>query len=66
MTEFLIDCGTCIMRGTETCDDCVVTAVLDREDGALIFNAAEERAVRTLARAGLLPLVRFKKASGDP
>ena len=47
------------MAGTTACDDCVVTFVVDREPGeALVIDAAEERAVRLLARAGLVPRLR--------
>jgi hypothetical protein len=55
----LIDCFECVMRATDACDDCVVTFVMDREPGeALVIDADEERAVRMLARAGLVPRLR--------
>jgi hypothetical protein len=54
-----IDCDRCVMQHTTACDDCVVTFVVDREPGeALVIDAAEERAVRLLARAGLVPRLR--------
>jgi glyoxylase-like metal-dependent hydrolase (beta-lactamase superfamily II) len=54
-----IDCHECVMRATAACDDCVVSFVVDREPGeALIIDAAEERAVRMLAEAGLVPRLR--------
>jgi hypothetical protein len=54
-----IDCDECVMRATPACDDCVVTHVIDREPGeALVIDVAEERAVRMLARAGLVPRLR--------
>ena len=38
---------------------CVVTFVVEREPGsALVIDVAEERAVRMLARAGLVPELR--------
>jgi len=41
-----IDCGECVMAGTDTCDDCVVTFILRREPGeALVIDAEEERAL---------------------
>jgi hypothetical protein len=60
MTEPLtIDCDTCTMRATPTCDDCVVTFICNREpDEAVIIDAAEERAVRLLIRSGLVPTLR--------
>lgn len=60
---FVIDCGTCAMRDTGACADCVVGAILDRPEGAVVFDAAEERAIRTMATAGLLPLVRYTPES---
>ena len=49
------------MAETETCDDCVVSFVMGREPGdAVIIDVAEERAVRMLARAGLVPELRHR------
>ena len=54
-----IDCDQCVMRNTGACDDCVVSFVVDREPGeALVIDVEEERAVRMLARAGLVPRLR--------
>jgi len=54
-----IDCSECVMRATEHCDDCVVSFVVGREPGeALVIDADEERAVRMLAKAGLVPRLR--------
>jgi len=54
-----IDCYECVMRATAACDDCVVTHVMSREPGeALVIDVEEERAVRMLARAGLVPRLR--------
>jgi hypothetical protein len=58
-TARTIDCDECVMQGTSTCDDCVVSFVVGREPGtALVIDAAEVRAVRLLAGAGLLPELR--------
>jgi hypothetical protein len=58
-----IDCDVCTMRGTDTCDDCVVTFVVGRRPGeALVIDVEEERAVRLLARAGLVPGLRHRAA----
>lgn len=58
-----IDCGTCRMRDTEACDDCLVTAVLSRPPGPFLLDDDEQRAVAQLQRAGLLPVVRYRPAS---
>ena len=58
-----IDCADCCMRNTNVCDDCVVTFVMSREPGeALVIEAAEARAVRMLASAGLVPELRHTAA----
>ncbi|MFN8027635.1 MAG: hypothetical protein U0W40_15130 [Acidimicrobiia bacterium] len=58
-TSMTIDCGECVMRATQACDDCVVSFVMEREPGtALVIDVAEERAVRMFARAGLVPELR--------
>ncbi len=57
---------------TVTCDcpeeghfgDCLVSFILDRPEGAVVFNAAEERAIRALGRAGLLPEARWRRLTG--
>lgn len=63
MTSSLsISCDDCTARHTEACADCVVTFICDREPGdALIIDADEERAVRLLARAGLVPALRHQR-----
>lgn len=42
----------------------MVSFILDRSDGAIVFDAAEERALRSLRDAGLLPEVRLERATG--
>ena len=60
-----IDCAECVMRDTSACDDCVVTFIVGRRPGeALIIDVEEERAVRTLAGAGLVPRLRHRAAGG--
>jgi len=55
----IIDCDECVMQHTEACDGCVVSFVTSREPGdALVIDVAEERAMRALQRAGLLPDLR--------
>ena len=56
----VIDCSSCPNRGdADACDDCLVGFILDRPEGAIVFDAAEERALRALRDGGLLPHVRF-------
>ncbi len=59
-----VDCNECSMQGTDACNDCVVSFILDRRDGAIVFDAAEERAIRAMTTAGLLPLLRWDKKTG--
>ena len=67
MTEpgFMIDCSGCPNRaGDEACEDCLVGYILERPEGAIVFDAAEERALRALRDGGLLPDVRFSQKTG--
>lgn len=55
-----ISCDDCILQGTAACDDCLVSFVLGRDpDDAVVIDAEEARAVRLLAKAGLVPRLRF-------
>jgi hypothetical protein len=54
-----IDCQECAHQGTEQCRDCVVSFILDREDGAVVVDAEEARALRSLGEAGLVPLLQL-------
>jgi hypothetical protein len=60
----IVDCNDCSMQGTDACDDCVVSFILDRRDGAVVFDAAEERTIRAMTKAGLLPLLRWEQKTG--
>ncbi len=54
------------MQASDACDDCVVSFVVNREPGdAIVIDVAEERAVRMLARAGLLPELRHLPRTGS-
>ncbi len=54
-----IDCAECTYQHTPTCDDCVVTFLVDREPtDAVVVDADEARAVRLLERAGMVPALR--------
>jgi hypothetical protein len=60
-----ISCDDCTMQATVACEDCVVTYICRRDpDDALIIDAAEERAVRLLGRAGLVPRLRHQLRTG--
>jgi hypothetical protein len=61
-----IDCDECAKQGTDQCRDCVVSFVLQQEDGPLVVDAEEARALRALGEAGLVPLLRLtpKKRAG--
>ena len=61
----LIDCGDCVMKETSACEDCIVTYLLDRPEGAVIFDVAEERALRVLQDQGLAPANRFEPRTGS-
>lgn len=54
-----IDCDECVMQGTEVCDDCVVTFLVRRQPAqAVVLDLDEQRALRRLAGAGLVPVLR--------
>jgi hypothetical protein len=56
-----IDCATCVMRDTPTCDDCVVTFLCEREPAeAVLLDLSELQALRRLAQAGLAPGLRHR------
>ena len=58
-----ISCSDCVMQHTSQCDDCVVTFICDREpDDAIVIDADEERAVRLLIGAGLVPKLRHRRS----
>lgn len=61
----MIDCSGCPDRiGDAECDDCLVSFILDRAGDAVVFDVAEERALRALSAGGLLPAARFKRRTG--
>jgi hypothetical protein len=64
-TPITISCDTCVMQHTDACDDCVVTFLFRHDqalDQAVVFDLAEQRAVRLLAAAGLVPTLRHREA----
>jgi hypothetical protein len=60
-----IDCDACAHQGTSQCDDCVVSFLLGREDGAIVVDAEEARALRSLGQAGLVPLLQLQPKPPD-
>ena len=64
MDDMRIDCDACEHRGTDQCTDCVVSFILDREDGAVVVDAEEARALRSLGEVGLVPLLRLSPRPG--
>lgn len=63
MDSLTISCDDCVMRHTDACADCVVTFLCNRDpDDAVVIDAQEERAVRLLADAGLVPKLRHRRA----
>jgi len=58
-TTISIDCADCVLQGSDACEDCLVSFVLGREpDDAVVIDADEARALRSLSRAGLVPTIR--------
>lgn len=61
--DLTIDCGTCVMRNTQACDDCLVTHICDRQpDVAVVISLDEYKSMRLLSEAGLLPGLRHETA----
>ncbi len=57
-----IDCDECVMQGTSACDDCVVTFLCGHDgEGTRVVDLAEVRALQTLARGGLVPVLRHRR-----
>jgi hypothetical protein len=61
-----IDCDDCAHQGTDQCTDCVVSFILDREDGAVVVDAEEARALKQLGEAGLVPLLQLSPRPPEP
>jgi len=60
-----IDCASCAMQHTSTCDDCVVTFICSRTpDDAVVVDVDEWRAVRLLQDAGMVPKLRHRRRTG--
>lgn len=60
-----INCASCAMQHTSTCDDCVVTFICSRtSDDAVVVDVDEWRAVRMLQDAGMVPKLRHRRRTG--
>lgn len=61
--SIVISCDTCVMRTTDACSDCMMGVLLDTaHDGAVVLDLQEQRALRLLAQAGLVPTLRHRAA----
>lgn len=64
--DLVIDCGTCVMKDSNICAECVVTFICNREPGeALVIDLEEERALRLLNKNGLVPPLRHLEIKTD-
>ncbi|MGA1332836.1 MAG: hypothetical protein ACO32O_02230 [Ilumatobacteraceae bacterium] len=62
--SMLITCDTCVMRDSDACSDCLVTALCgEPEPEAVIFDYEELRTLAVLAKAGLVPRLRHQKSA---
>jgi hypothetical protein len=62
-----ISCDTCAVRASAACDDCLVTFLCEERGSgagpggaAIVLDLTEQRAVRMLAAAGLVPTIRHR------
>lgn len=66
MPTMTISCDDCRMRGTDACEDCLVTFICGREpDDAVVIDIGEDRALRMLGRSGLVPPLRHCRVRGS-
>ena len=57
-----ISCDDCELQRSTACQDCLVSFVLSRQpDDAVVVDVEEARAMRMLARAGLVPAMRHSR-----
>lgn len=57
-----IDCDQCVMDGTDTCADCVVTFLCERDPHRpTVLRPTEVDALAVLGRAGLVPPLRLTR-----
>ncbi len=58
----LIDCDSCMVRGTG-CGDCVVSVLLGAAPDGVELDPAEQDAIDVLARTGLVPPLRLRRST---
>tara|TARA_B100000959_G_C14792311_1_gene546128 strand:- start:493 stop:732 length:240 start_codon:yes stop_codon:yes gene_type:complete len=64
--DLVIDCGTCVIKDSNMCKECVVTFICNRDPGeALVIDLEEERALRLLNKNGLVPPLRHLEVKAD-
>jgi hypothetical protein len=61
----LIDCDTCVGRGTE-CGGCVLSVMLEAPPEGVELDADERHALAVLADGGLLPPLRLVPGAAPP
>lgn len=61
----IIDCNACEMRGTTTCDECIVPVLLHQMSGPFDLARDEADALDNLADAGLVAPLRLVRARDD-
>jgi len=59
----IIDCQTCDMRETNVCDDCVVAALVG-DNGILELAEAEQAAIDSMSKVGLVAPIRLVMNDG--
>ncbi|MPZ51812.1 MAG: hypothetical protein GEU79_03620 [Acidimicrobiia bacterium] len=57
----IIDCDTCLMANTDTCDECIVPVLLGapQRRGRIEISDVEMEAMDNLAAEGLVPPLRL-------
>ncbi len=61
----LIDCDTCVGRGT-ACGGCVLSVMLEAPTEGVELDADERQALAVLADGGLLPPLRLVPGAAPP
>jgi len=62
----LVDCDGCVGKILGACEGCVVSFIWSRDPGdAIVIDVAEQRAMRMLADAGMVPPLRYSPTGSD-
>ena len=61
----IIDCNTCEMQATTTCEECIVPVLLHQMSGPFDLGSDEADALHNLADAGLVAPLRLVRPSDD-